>query len=186
MSDFFEARILAEFSDWTFGAHQAAMRAEAAELRCAVRRQFPHLTAAEQDELAASWRSDSSTGRYFAFAAAPGGNGRPSNGGEPAEVVLSALFVGALFRELDVDAPAALAALLDQWAQQRRLARLGGLRPVAVREPSVAVVIPRDDGRWPAVSWTALRAFDLESPEFDGALLRWDDASGLWFAVPTG
>ncbi|MGH6657546.1 MAG: hypothetical protein ACRDVE_20365 [Actinocrinis sp.] len=184
MSEFFEARILAEFPDWTFGAHQAAMRAEAAGLRISVRRQFPHLAAAERDELAASWRSDSGTGRYFAFAAAPGGNGLSYNGGELSEVVVGALFVSALFQELDDVAPAALAALLDQWAEQRRLAGRARSRRAAVREPSAAVLIPRDENRWPARSWARLRPLDLESAEFDDALLRWDDESGLWLAVP--
>lgn len=187
MSEFYEARIRAEWQDWTFGAHQAAARAAAAEELVALRRRYRDLTEDEVTRLAASWRPELASGPYFAFAAAPaqyaGGAGE-HNGGEPGLVAISATFVKALLHELQDQAPAALAALLDRWAEQRRHAELAGTRFVPAKPPRVALVLPRDESRWPAESWPSLSELDLEAPEFDGASLHWDAKSALWLAVP--
>jgi hypothetical protein len=185
VSEFYEARIRAEWPDWTFGAHQAAARAAAAEELVALRRRYRDLTEDEVARLAASWQPDHASGPYFPFIAAPAQySGGGHNGGEPGLVALSATFVKALLRELQDQAPAALAALLDRWAEQRRNAERAGTRPVPVKPPRVAVVLPRDEARWPAESWPSLAALDLEAPEFDGASLRWDAESALWLALP--
>ncbi|HEU5427230.1 MAG TPA: hypothetical protein VFU74_10165 [Actinocrinis sp.] len=186
MSEFFEARIRAEWPDWTFGAHQAAARAAATEQLVALRRRYRDLTEDEVGRLAASWRPERDCGPYFGFAAAlaeHGGAGE-HNGGEPGLVAISAPFVKALLHELQDQAPAALAALLDRWAEQRRHAESAGTRRVCVTPPRVAVILPRDESRWPAESWPSLSGLDLEAPEFDGASLHWDAESALWLALP--
>ncbi|MBS2964749.1 hypothetical protein KGA66_16950 [Actinocrinis puniceicyclus] len=188
MSEFYEARIRAEWPDWTFGAHQAAARAAAAEQLVALRRRYPDLPEEDLAALAVSWRPDSVSGPYFAFTAAPADRAADGtdrhNGGEPGLVAVSAVFVKALLLELAGEAPAALAALLDRWAEQRRNSYLAGGRAVPARSPRVVLLLPRDESRWPALSWAGLSALDLQAPEFDGALLRWDAGCSLWLAVP--
>lgn len=187
MSEFYEARIRAEWPDWTFGAHQAAARAAAAEQLVALRRRYRDLAEDEVAALAETWRPDSASGPYFGFAAAADHGGEQDhNGGEPGLVAVSATFVKALLRELQDQAPAALAALLDRWAEQRDQALHAGTRPVHAAVPRVTVLLPRDETRWPAESWPSLSALDLEAPEFDGAVLRWDAKSALWLALPRG
>ena len=83
-------------------------------------------------------------------------------------------FVSALFHELGDQAPAALAALLDQWSEQRRHAAHAGMRQVPAEPPRVSLLLPRDDSRWPPDSWEHLLALNLAAPSFDGVLLRWD------------
>jgi hypothetical protein len=177
VSEFFEARVRAESQDWTFDAHQATARATAAEDLITLRRQYPEQTETELAELARSWRSDSASGPYFVFAAATlvGEHGDDC-------VAVAATFVRALFHELGGEAPAALAELLDQWAEQRRYAWESGQRPIAGRPPRVAVLLPRDAGRWAPQSWDGLESLDLEAAAYDGTLLRWDIDSGLWLA----
>lgn len=170
--EFFEARIRAEWQDWTFGAHQATARAAAAEELIALRRQYDEMSEQDLVRLADSWRSDDSSSAYFTFAAAGEDNG------EPAAVAVGATFVRALLQELDDQAPAALAALIDRWAEQRRYAREAGMRPTPVRPPRVSVLLPRDESLWPPESWTALIALDLGAPHLDNTLLRWDAYSG--------
>lgn len=188
MSEFYEARIRAEWPDWTFGAHQAAARAAAAEDLVALRRRYHDLTAAQIERLAESWRPERASGPYFTFVAAPAepGGGEEHNGGEPGSVAVSATFVQALLRELQDQAPAALAALLDHWAEQRRHAERAGTHQLPVKPPRVALLLPRDESRWPAESWPSLSGLNLEEPEFDGALLHWDAKSALWLAHPLG
>lgn len=189
MSEFYEARIRAEWPDWTFGAHQAAARAAAAEELVALRRRYRDLAEEEVSRLAESWRPQDASGPYFAFTAAPadhGGAPTGHNGGEPGLVAVSATFVRALLLELQDQAPAALAALLDRWAEQRRNAERAGVRPSPARSPRVALILPRDESRWAAESWPSLSALDLEAPEFDGAFLHWDAKSALWLALPFG
>lgn len=193
MREFYEARIRAEWPDWTFGAHQAAARAAAAEDLVALRRRYRDLAGDEVAQLAASWRPDDASGPYFAFAAAdldvvaaPDDAAGAGNGGRPGLVAVNAVFVKELLRELQDQAPAALAALLDRWAEQRRHAAQAGARSRAARVPRVSLALPRDESRWPAPSWPALSALDLEAPEFDSTLLRWDAASTLWLALPLG
>ena len=194
VSEFYEARIRAEWPDWTFGAHQAAARAAAAEESVALRRRYRDLTEQEVARLAESWRPERSSGPYFTFTAAPAdhdggagaGVGGRHNGGEPGLVALDATFVKALLRELQDQAPAALAALLDRWAEQRRHAERAGTRRIPATPPRVALVIPRDESRWSAESWPSLSGLDLEAPEFDGASLHWDAKSALWLALPLG
>ena len=183
MTEFYEARIRAEWQDWSFGAHQAAARAAAAEDLIALRRQYTHLAEQDLRQLADSWRSESASGPYFTFTAAAGPHDVDrATGLERASVILSATFVKALFHELDDQAPAALAALLAEWSEQRRHAARASLRPTRVQPPRVALLLSGDDSRWPAASWDNLRTLDLEAPSFDGALLRWDSASALWLA----
>lgn len=195
---FYEAHIRADWQDWTFGAHQAAARTAAAEELIALRRQYTEM--AEQDlvRLADSWRSDDASGPYFTFAAASAhggvdGNGDSGSGGSgrgdsdddrdgPETVAVSATFVKELFRQLDDQTPAALAALLDQWFEQRRYAAHAGMRQVPVRPPRVSVLLPRDASRWPPESWDGLLSLDLDAPRFDGTLLHWDGESGRWLA----
>ncbi len=186
MSEFYEARIRAEWPDWTFGAHQAAARAAAAEDLVALRRRYPDLTADELARLAESWRPDRASGPYFSFAAAlvESSGAVAHNGGEPGLISVSATFVKALLRELQSQAPAALAALLDRWAEQRRHAERAGTRRLPAKPPRVALVLPRDESRWPAESWPSLSALELEAPEFDGTALHWDAKSALWLALP--
>lgn len=186
MSEFYEARIRAEWPDWTFGAHQAAARAAAAEDLVALRRRYPDLTEDELARLAESWRPERASGPYFSFTAAPAetGGAAEHNGGEPGLVAVGATFVKALLRELQDQTPAALAALLDRWAEQRRHAERAGTRPVPAKPPRVVLVIARDESRWAAESWPSLSALDLEAPEFDGASLHWDAKSALWLALP--
>ena len=186
VSEFYEARIRAEWPDWTFSAHQAAAREAAAEELIALRRRYRDLAEEEIAQLAESWRPDSASGPYFGFTAAFADHDEPGehNGGEPGLVEVSATFVKALLHELQDQAPAALAALLDRWAELRRQARRAGARPVFVRAPRVVLVLPRDESRWAAESWPGLSALDLEAPEFDGASLRWDAKSALWLARP--
>lgn len=186
MSEFYEARVRAEWPDWTFGAHQAAARAAAAEDLVALRRRYRDLTEDEVTRLAESWRPDRASGPYFPFAAAAAEHSGAGehNGGEPGLVAVSATFVKALLRELQDQAPAALAALLDRWAEQRRHAESAGTRSVPATPPRVTLVIPRDESRWPAESWPSLSGLDLEAPEFDGASLHWDAKSALWLALP--
>lgn len=188
MSEFYEARIRAEWPDWTFGAHQAAARAAAAEDLVALRRRYPDLAEDELARLAESWRSERASGPYFSFTAAAtetaGAAGH--NGGEPGLVAVGATFVKALLRELQDQAPAALAALLDRWAEQRRHAERAGTRRVPAAPPRVVLILPRDESRWPAGSWPSLSELNLEAPEFDGAALHWDTKSGLWLALPVG
>ena len=185
MSEFFEARIRAEWLDWTFGAHQAAARAAATEQLVALRRRYRDLTEDEVVRLAESWRPQRDSGPYFSFAAAAAEhNGAGEhNGGEPGLVAISAPFVKALLLEMQDQAPAALAALLDRWAEQRRNGERAGTRLVPVKPPRVAVILPRDESRWPAESWSSLAGLGLEAPEFDGVWLRWAAESALWLAV---
>jgi hypothetical protein len=175
VSEFFEAQIHVESRDWTFDAHQAAARATAAEELVALRRQYPQLAEPELVELAESWRPDDASGPYFVFAAA-------ALGGEEEPVAVGATFLKALLHELREDTPAGLAGLLEQWSEQRRYAWESGQRPVAVRPPRVAALLPRDPRRWPSESWDALSLLELEASEFDGTLLSWDGGSGAWIA----
>jgi hypothetical protein len=188
VSEFFEARVRAEWPDWTFGAHQAAARAAASEQLVALRRRYGELTERELAELASSWPAGGSSGPYFSFAAAadyfadPGTRGH--DGAQPGLVAVSAAFVKALLRELRDQAPAALAALLDRWAEQRRNADLAGARSVRAHIPRVALLLPRDESGWPARSWQSLSELDLDDARFDGTTLRWDAESERWLAVP--
>ena len=178
MSEFYQALIRAEWQTWSFGAHQAAARAAAAEDLIALRRQFTEL--AEQDllRLAHSWRADDKSGPYFAFTAA---DATPAPApAELATVLLDAAYIKALFHELADQALTALPALLDQWSEQRRHAAYAGLRPTPSRPPRVTLLIPRDNSQWPPASWDRLLTLDLDSPAFDGARLRWDTNSELW------
>jgi hypothetical protein len=170
VSEFFEARIHVESQDWTFGAHQAASRAAAAEELVALRRQYRHLAEPELVELAGSWRRDDVSGPYFVFAAAALGG----------EVAVSATFLKALFHELGDEAAAGLGGLLEQWSEQRRYARESGQQPVAGRPPRVAALLPRDPRRWAPESWQPLSALGLDAPEFDATTLSWDSESGAW------
>jgi hypothetical protein len=172
---YFEARVRAESEDWTFGAHQAAARAQAAEQLVALRRQYRDLSEADLAELAASWRRDDVSGPYFTFAAAP-------LGGED-EAAVDAAFLRALVYELGAQTADGLAGLFAQWDDQRRYARRSGLRDVPVHPPRVATALPRDPHRWPQAAWIALLDLDLDDPGFDGTLLTWD-ASGTWLVLP--
>lgn len=193
VSEFYEARIRAEWPDWTFAAHQAAARAAAAEELVALRRRYHDLAQEEVAQLAESWRPDTASGPYFGFAAAafdfaatavePSAAGL-RNGGRPGLVAVSAVFAKELIHELQDQAPAALAALLDRWAEQHGHVEHAGAAPIPARTPRVAIVLPRDESRWPARSWPSLSALDLEAPQFDGTLLRWDEKSALWLALP--
>jgi hypothetical protein len=174
MTVFYQARIRAEWQDWTFGAHQATARAAAAEDLIALRRQYTELREQDLLRLAASWRSDDASSAYFSFAAADG------VADDPALVAVDATFVRALFHELDDQAPSALAALLDRWTEQRRHATLSGFQPTPVQPPRVSVLLPRDESLWPPESWDAFAELELDSPRFDNTLLRWDADSGLW------
>jgi hypothetical protein len=189
VSEFFEARIRAEWPDWTFGAHQAATRAAATEQLVALRRRYGELTERELAELAASWPAGGSSGPYFGFAAAPADYAtdpgtRGHNGARPGLVAVSAAFVKALLRELQDQAPPALAALLDRWAEQRRNADLAGTGGFPAHAPRVALLLSRDESRWPARSWQSLSDLDLDGGQFDGTTLHWDAESGLWLALP--
>lgn len=188
MSEFFAARVRADWQDWSFGANQAAARAAAAEGLVALRRQYSELSEQDLLRLAQSWRSDSVSGPYFAFAAADGGDYVPladfahhseasgerelPDAAEPAAVLVDAAFVRALFHELADQAPAALAALLDQWSEQRRHAAHAGLRRIPAEPPRVSLLLPRDDSRWPAACWEHLLALDLDAPGFDGSVVN--------------
>lgn len=174
MTAFYEARIRAEWQDWTFGAHQAAARAAAAEDLITLRRQYTELSEQDLLRLADSWRSDDTSSAYFTFAAAD------SAEADPALVAVSATFVRALFHELADQAPPALAELLTRWAEQRRHAALAGMRPIPVQPPRVSVLLPRDGSLWPPDSWDAFAGLDLDAQRFDNTLLRWDADSGLW------
>lgn len=176
MTEFYAARIRAEWQDWSFSANQAAARAAAAEDLIALRRQYTELSEPDLLRLADSWRSDSVSGPYFTFIAA--------DAAVPTEVMVDATFARALLHELTDQAPAALAALLDQWDEQRRHAAYAGIHPTPANPPRVALLLPRDDSRWPPESWSTLPTLDLDAPTFDGALLRWDADSSLWLAAP--
>ncbi len=176
--DFFEARIRAEWQDWTFGAHQAAARAAATEELIVLRRQFTEVSEQDLVQLADSWRSDDASSAYFVFTAA-----QCAHDAGPALVAVSATFVRALFHELDDQAPLALAALFDRWSEQRRHARDAGMRPVPVRSPRVSLLLPRDESRWPPDSWTALLQLDLDAPRFDNTTLHWNQDSALWLTA---
>jgi len=188
VSEFFAARVRAEWQDWSFGANQAAARAAAAEELIALRRQYTELSEQDLLRLAQSWRSDSVSGPYFAFIAADGslyGSAGPGarefpDAAEATPVVVDAAFVSALFHELGDQAPAALAALLDQWSEQRRHVVHAGMRQIPGEPPRVSLLLPRDDSRWPPESWEHLLALDLAAPSFDGVLLRWDADSAVW------
>lgn len=194
MTAFYEARIRAEWQDWTFGAHQAAARAAAAEDLITLRRQYTELSEQDLLRLAASWRSNDASSAYFAFTAAADTDKADDRTADtdadtegcdvtgPPMVTVSATFIRALFHELDDQAPAALAALLDRWSEQRRHTTLSGLRPIPVQPPRVSVLLPRDKSRWPPNSWDGLLALDLDAPQFDNTLLRWDAVSELWQA----
>jgi hypothetical protein len=181
VSEFFEARVRAESRDWTFDAHQATTGAAQVEALVTLRRQYQELSDAELAALAESWRSDSTSGPYFVFAAAAL---RGADGDDC--VAVDATFVRALFRELGGEAPAALAALLDQWTEQRGYAWSSGQRLIAARPPRVTVLLSRDAGRWAPQSWSALESLGLEAPRYDGTLLRWDGDSGVWFVGVPG
>jgi hypothetical protein len=183
VSEYFAARVRAEWQDWSFGANQAAARAAAAEELIALRRQYTELSEQDLLRLAQSWRSDSGSGPYFAFIAADGGlygandsNGPQARGfpnpAEPTAVLVDAAFVSALFHELADQAPAALAALLDQWSEQRRHAAHAGLRQVPAKPPRVSLLLPRDDSLWPAACWEHLLGLDLEAPSLDGSVIN--------------
>lgn len=193
MTEFHQAQIRADWQDWTFGAHQATTRAAAAEELIALRRQYTELTEPDLLRLADSWRSDDTSGPYFTFTAAHADthanadhdhdyrNGHDHDDGtEPTLIILDATFVKALLQELADQTPAALAALLDSWTEQRSHAAYAGLRPTPVQPPRVALLLPRDDSQWPPDSWNALLALPLDDPRFDRTLLRWDSNSRLW------
>jgi len=201
VSEFYAARIRAEWQDWSFGANQAATRAAAAEELIALRRQYTELAEPDLLQLAQTWHSDSATGPYFTFTAADGSHLYEGDGGdgdydgeshaaepraatEPTAVLLDALFVRALIHELGDQTPAALAALLDQWSEQRRHAAYAGLRPTHVDRPRVTLLLPRDDSRWPPASWDSLLTLDLDAQSLDGALLRWSANSERWLTAP--
>jgi len=179
VSEYFAARIRAEWQDWSFGANQAAARAAAAEELIALRRQYTELSEPDLLRLAQSWRSDSVSGPYFAFIAADGSlhdaeraDARVfSDGAEPTAVLVDAAFVRALFHELADQAPAALAALLDQWSEQRRHAAHAGLRQVPAEPPRVSLLLARDDSRWSAACWEHLLSLDLDAASFDGSVI---------------
>lgn len=179
MSEFFPARVRAEWQDWSFGANQAAARAAAAEELIALRRQYSELSEQDLLRLAQSWRSDSVSGPYFAFIAADGsiyGSAQPedravADAAEPTAVLVDAVFVRALFHELADQTPAALAALLDQWSEQRRHAAHAGLRQVPAKPPRVSLLLPRDGSRWSPACWEHLLSLDLDAPDFDGSVV---------------
>jgi hypothetical protein len=177
VSEFFAARIRAEWQDWSFGANQAAVRAAAAEELVALRRQFAELAEQDLRRLAQSWRPDGSAGPFFTFIAADGSS---LHDAEPAAVIVDAAFVSALLHELADQGPDALTALLDRWAEQRRHAAFAGLRPTPAEPPRVALLLPRDASHWPPASWDRLLALELDAPDFDGALLRWDAIGVRW------
>ena len=80
-------------------------------------------------------------------------------------------FVSALFHELGDQAPAALAALLDQWSEQRRHAAHAGMRQVPAEPPRVSLLLPRDDSRWPPDSWEHLLALIVDARNNDKPIL---------------
>jgi hypothetical protein len=172
--EFFEAHIRAEWEDWTFGANQAARRAAEAENLVTLRRQYPHLSDQDRAELAASWRSDGASGPYFDFAAS-------ESEYEDARLI-SAPFAAALHHELGDETPEALTALIERWLEQRHQALQSGLRRVEVPPPRVTLLLP--GAVPPPQAWRDLAALDLEAPEFDKALLHWDDARAAWLARP--
>lgn len=176
MTAFYEARIRAEWQDWTFGAHQAASRAAANEDLITLRRQYTELTEQDLHRLAASWRSDDTSSAYFTFAAADIDD-------NPALVAVSATFVRALFHELGDQVPPALAALLTRWTEQRRQATRAGIQPTPVQPPRVSVLLPRDESLWPPESWDAFAELELDAQHFDNTLLRWDADSRLWLQI---
>lgn len=177
MTEFHQARIRAEWQDWTFGAHQAAARAAAAEDLIALRRQYTELSEPDVLRLAHSWRSDDTSGPYFIFTAA-------DVGGEPPTVLVDAVFTKALFHELDDQAPAALAQLIARWTEQRAHAAYAGLHPTPAQPPRVTLLIPHDESQWPPDSWQNLQTLPLDAPQFDRTLLHWDSSSGLWSLLP--
>jgi hypothetical protein len=177
VNEYFEAHVRVESGDWSFGAHQAAARAAATEELITLRRQYRHMGEREVAELAESWRPDDASGPYFVFAAAP-------LGGQDEPVAVSATFLQALFLELLGETPTGLAALLEQWSDQRRYAWESGQQPVAVRQPRVSALVPRDTRQWSSKSWDTLAGLDLEAPELDSTLLVWDGDSGDWIAHP--
>lgn len=184
MTEFYEALIRAEWRDWSFGAHQAAARAAAAEDLIVLRRQYAELSEQDLLRLAHSWRADDKSGPYFAFTAAYAATTTTTTT-ESTSVLLDATYIKALFHELADQAPTALRGLLDEWSGQHRHAADAGLRPTPPRPPRATLRLPRDDSHWPPVSWDNLRTLDLGSPNFDGALLRWDNSSELWLPTAT-
>lgn len=182
--EFFVARIRADWQDWTFGAHQAARRADAIEDLVALRRQYRDLSDEDLSELAASWRSDSASGPFFAFVAAEYDHAHaPAPAPAPAHL-LSAPFAAAVLYELRDEAAEALAALVERWSEQRRFALQSGLRRMDVPPPRVALLLPHHHSALPPEAWNSLAALDLNDPGFDKTLLLWDTAAAHWMTRP--